>query len=787
MRFTSVLLFFFLLSGSLLAQDYSRVKINLQNHDIHDVAALGVEVEHGHFKKHKYFINDFSRQEIILFEEAGIPYEILIPDVKKYYADQEVASLIEEYRPDCGPSDDIVNVVEKYDTPENYEYGTMGGYLTYEQFLEQLDLMYEKYPNLITPKMPIGDFKTHEGRDIYHLRISNNPMVDENKPEILYTSLHHAREPNSLSQLIFYMWYILENYETDEQIQFLINNTEMYFIPMINPDGYVYNQTIDPNGGGLWRKNRRDNGDGSFGVDLNRNYAYNWGLDDVGSSPNPSSDVYRGPEPFSEPETQAVRSLVNDHEFRITLNYHSFSNVLIHPWGYADEYTEDDHVFKGLANVITQENAYPYGTAFETIGYNANGNSDDWFYAGDTKPKVFAMTPEVGPGLFGFWPAETAIDELNKFCVLQNISAANLLHYYLDLTYDDEKSIEPEGNIGINLHRWGLQDGSATLRLEAVTEGLTVDNTIYTANLLFSELAEYDFEYVYDLDPDAPKADVVFNAILDYGEYEVITEIKKIIQNGDFVPVVSDVTSSLDGWSATGAWDVTEEDFVSAPVSITDSPNDEYDNNQETEVMLDAAINLSGFEDARLEFYAKWDIEDEYDFVQILVAGDNGSFEAQCGLYTNDGSNFQEPGEPLYDGTQLSWVKESIDLSEFLGQTIQIKFRFVSDQFVQGDGFYFDDLQVVSLLPVGTAEVNGATVLDMHPVPASDQLHINYKGSATVNQVSVVDPMGKVIWTSDDFESSVQLTISDWSQGTYVTMLQLADGSIVRKKWLKVQ
>src|SRR5690606_38361948 len=127
----------------------------------------------------------------------------------------------------------------------------------------------------------------------------NDPDTDQGKPEVFYNSLHHAREPASLSQVVYYMWHLLETYGTDPETTYLLDNTEMYFVPCVNPDGYVHNETTDPNGGGMWRKNRRDNGDGTFGIDLNRNYGHFWGLDDTGSSPNPESDVYRGPSAFS--------------------------------------------------------------------------------------------------------------------------------------------------------------------------------------------------------------------------------------------------------------------------------------------------------------------------------------------------------------------------------------------------------------------------------------------------------------------------------------------------------
>ncbi len=210
----------------------------------------------------------------------------------------------------------------------------MGGFFTYQEFLDHLHAMVTEYPDLISAKSPIDTFLTHENRPIYWLKISDNPNSNEAEPEVLYSSIHHAREPQSLAQLIFYMWYLLDNYGTNDEATYLVDNTEMYFIPMINPDGYIENETSNPNGGGLWRKNKRDNLDGEWGVDLNRNYGYEWGYDNDGSSPQTSSNTYRGPSPASEPETKAVQWLCEQHEFKLALNYHSHGNYLIYPWGY---------------------------------------------------------------------------------------------------------------------------------------------------------------------------------------------------------------------------------------------------------------------------------------------------------------------------------------------------------------------------------------------------------------------------------------------------------------------
>ncbi len=220
----------------------------------------------------------------------------------------------------------------KYVTPTHFRLGSLGGYLTLNELMAELDSMHLHYPNLITARQTIDSFETYEGRNIYYVKISDNPEIDENEPEIMYASLTHAREPMGMQQLIYYMWYLLENYDTDAEIRYLVDNCQMYFAPCVNPDGYRYNQQTDPNGGGMWRKNRRNVNNTDYGIDLNRNYGYQWGYDNIGSSPSPSSMTYRGSAPFSEPETLAMKWFAENHNIQLILDYHTYSDVLLYPW-----------------------------------------------------------------------------------------------------------------------------------------------------------------------------------------------------------------------------------------------------------------------------------------------------------------------------------------------------------------------------------------------------------------------------------------------------------------------
>ncbi len=412
-------------------QKYYRIKIFTNDSGLAKLASEGVTIDHGEYKKTQYFISEFSEEEFNIIKQDGFKYQVLINDMAAYYVSRNKDIAKESKEND----NDILSGC-KYATPQNFRLGTMGGFYTLNDLMTILDTMRLKYPNLISKKAILSFMTTAEGRKIYYVRISNSPDSLQNKPRILYTALHHAREPESLTQLIYYMWYLLENYNKKADITTLVNSCEMYFIPCVNPDGYVYNQTTNPNGGGFWRKNRRDNGDGSFGVDLNRNYGYKWGFDNSGSSSSTSSDTYRGPSAFSEPETQMLRDFCVNYQFKIAINNHTYSNVFIYPWGYDNNHlTKDSATFSQYAQTLTQCNNFQFGTPNQTVGYTANGTSDDWMYGDKTlKPKVFAMTAETGSFMDGFWPAVNHIIPLSRKNMDMNINAAKFAASFTDLS-----------------------------------------------------------------------------------------------------------------------------------------------------------------------------------------------------------------------------------------------------------------------------------------------------------------------------------------------------------------
>ncbi len=298
--------------------------------------------------------------------------------------------------------------------------GDFGAYYTYAEAVAKMNELHALFPTLVTAPQAIGT--TAQGNTIWALKVSDNPSLNEDEPAVLFTGVHHAREPIGCTLCLDFIEYLASGYGTDPLCTFLVNEREFWFVPVVNPDGYLYNESTNPNGGGMWRKNRRNNGDGSYGVDLNRNYTFQWGYDNVGSSPTPSSETYRGPSPGSEPEVQAIMALCRQEHFVTAQHWHSYSNLFLYPWGYEDILTPDDDAFDALAAEATMGIGYASGTAWELL-YNTNGDANDWGYGDASKPKIFSCTGEIGEDFWQESAIPSHIAEGRQIAIVQSLFA----------------------------------------------------------------------------------------------------------------------------------------------------------------------------------------------------------------------------------------------------------------------------------------------------------------------------------------------------------------------------
>ncbi|MBL9147983.1 MAG: hypothetical protein JNM94_04750 [Phycisphaerae bacterium] len=258
----------------------------------------------------------------------------------------------------------------------------------------KLDEFAGQRPDLVST-FTIGN--SLEGRPIRGVRISSAPS---GAPAILFNGCQHAREWISPMTVMYIANQLVDNAATDPEIAAFLSTFEVYVIPVVNPDGYQYSWDAVR----LWRKNRRDNGDGTFGVDLNRNWDFAWG--GAGSSGTTSSDTYRGPAPFSEPETQALRDFyISKPNILASIDFHSFSQLVLSPWGWTVEASPDGTLFDALGANIAESIFANGGQTYEAgpIGptlYLASGNVVDWAYGARD---ALAYTIELrDTGQFGF-------------------------------------------------------------------------------------------------------------------------------------------------------------------------------------------------------------------------------------------------------------------------------------------------------------------------------------------------------------------------------------------------
>ena len=249
--------------------------------------------------------------------------------------------------------------------------GEMADYHSFDQIVAGLEALAE---SPVAELVDIGD--SIEGRDILALKISDNPEIDEGEPRSIWFGCQHAREWIAVEVPYLLASYLVSEYGTNPAVTSIVDAGEIWIVPVVNPDGYVYSWE----GSRYWRKNRRPNEGGSIGVDLNRNWGYEW--EGSGSSTNPRSETYRGTAPFSEPETQALRDLVLDGGFNMMMDWHSYGELILYPWGWTRELAPGHARFEAIgdqmADIMYDVHGRRYRPQPVVDLYIVNGGSADW-------------------------------------------------------------------------------------------------------------------------------------------------------------------------------------------------------------------------------------------------------------------------------------------------------------------------------------------------------------------------------------------------------------------------
>ena len=286
--------------------------------------------------------------------------------------------------PTAGASDAGYKVWRKYDAVPNDGR---------EQYTEMYDRIASRYPN-ITEKIVIGQTEWH--RDIVAMQVTRDATGKNipGRPAVLYNALQHAREWLAGETCKRTLDFFVTQYGKDPQVTRLVNERQLWFVCVSNPDGYEFTFT---EGNRLWRKNLREqNGTPGIqtgdGVDPNRNFPVNWGLDNEGSSPDPSSETYRGTGPASELETQAMQNLWSKVPFKFQKNDHTAAELLLYPQGW-QQYTPtaDDPIYTALAGDDAEPAIETFDPDLGAELYITNGDTLDTAY---NDLGILAYTPE---------------------------------------------------------------------------------------------------------------------------------------------------------------------------------------------------------------------------------------------------------------------------------------------------------------------------------------------------------------------------------------------------------
>ena len=686
------------------------------------------------------------------------------------------------------------------------------GYRSYTQMTSELMQIQALYPNLVQV-LDIGsswgalysaqgfDFYNNFNHQIWAVKLTANVYEEADKPAFYFVGEHHAREPISTEACMGILIHLTENYGFDPVVTEILDSTEIWIVPLLNPDGHkIVLQQTDV----WWRKNLRDNnnnhsfdnqdyGYGVDGVDLNRNYSWHWGY--ASGTDDFNSPVHHGPNPFSEPEVQAFKELLLSKRFLAGISYHTYGQYVLYPYGYvegiaAPDQTEIVALANQLASFMPAEGGGFYNAMPSWQLYPTSGGSDDWIY-GETG--AFSYTVEMSTQ---FIPPASQIPQI----VQQQVNAAVALLQRKDRkiltgTITDAESGEPlaatilvdgiddqavyrkpivsdaqtgryhyllpagSHRVHFILPGWESQsldvlisENEPTLMDVALIPAQTVELSILTQDDFFDPLpfATVIFEdlenWVFTSDFDG------YIHIPDFhpGTYRLQASkpgfenlrLQREIQGGTITLRLTEEAVFHDGfeynlnnWVTTGSWNRTNSTSYNDSFCLTDSPNGNYQTDQNTSCRLAYPFNLQGVQNADLQFWLKR---------SLALDGDNLIVEA-----SRYGTDWTVLG--FYEGS-AGWELQSYSLNSFLGDQLYIRFRLYTTGFSSADGVYIDDVKLFANGDVTSNNdfLNPPARLSLTAVPnpfsTSCTFFIKNEAATPSATLSIYNVRGQKVW-----------------------------------------
>ena len=712
-----------------------------------------------------------THEDVRTLDAAGVRVEVLVRDLEHYYADRAEADLAAGAQP-----------LMQSSVPANFTLGSVGGHLSPDEIHQQLLRMAELYPHLVSSPQQIGT--SHEGRPIVAVRLSSTQQDDALVPEVLYTALHHAREPTGMMSLFYTMWSLLEGYGADAESTYLLDNRALWFIPLVNPDGYAYNVAGFPFGGGLWRKNMRAQGDSA--VDLNRNYGpeHFWNHEAGGSSTNRNADNYRGSAPFSEPETQAIRDFCLRRRFDVALNHHTFSNLFIQPQEIVDLTPQDSVYYTRATRALGSLAAYAPGSSKITVGYATRGTSDDWMYAygRGAEGHIYSWTPESGNGDDAFWPLPSRVAPISAWNHRMNVGIAWAAGAAPMITRRGWRSSAsgPVARITVmNVGRRPMTQ-QATLALEG---GSSTNIPVMSPG----EALDFELAVGDSLRMHSSQSRQTLEITLAYDGVALRDSIMPIMRDVDTL-FADDFETGFGRWKTGIEWG---EERVDGSTVASDSPYRNYTERRGVENTLELAelISLAGYDAAELAFDASYVVEarSHNAGVQVLrgeslLWEDVDAVELQLPFDTDaiTRSRFRGDGSP--------WRRYRVRLDGFVGDDISVRF-FVSAPTSQFhytfDGVKVDNVEVIaSRMPRTAVDTDTASRMSVSPNPFSSTLSVELAGAGQ-SAIELYDALGELVaWASA--RSHARLDTEHLAPGAYTLVVRTGE-LVARRRVLLVR
>jgi hypothetical protein len=508
-----------------------------------------------------------------------------------------------------------------------YSMQFAGQYHTFPQMEQILNATADNYPS-ITQLTSLGT--TYQSRNIDCLEISSTPGIQDDKPQVLLMGLHHAREWPTIEICLRMISNLTTGYATNSTIHDFVDNNHIYIVPCQNPDGYVESHD---NGDTMWRKNMQYFPQyGTTGVDTNRNYLGSvngkglgeWGTTYQGSCTHDPNDyqLYCGPYAGSEKENQAIMNFVNAHDIVASISWHTYSELVLWPWGYTTTHPDDSAVLSqigtAMANMIASESGGGHYTPEQSDSlYPTTGDYLDWAYGN---------------------------------------SCYELGHINFCYTIEACQQFQPPAN---HLDQVCYENCQAGLYLisQASTLSAVVPRVIPP---------------VIDNMPDNDNGTYTVNWQEPNHKYAQ-TDAYQLDELTGLSTTIDDAESGSGNWAFDG-FTISTQRAHSGTHSFKSHTADSQTSTMTT--IMPLPVNAG----TTVDYWTYYNTEAGFDYAYLEVSTDGRLFY----MLAN------------YSGTGNTWTERTCDLSDFVGKSVFLRFRYETDDGTTGEGFYVDDISPIA-------------------------------------------------------------------------------------------